>query len=81
MIREIKAQDIKIDDLIIFYNDPDGDNDDYTSYRVEVAHPTVVTTMINRYDVIELAYRELDTGELHKRQVHPEYPFRVLNGF
>jgi hypothetical protein len=78
MITEVKAQDIKIDNVIIFYDDPEGDSDDYTSYRVEVAHPTVVTTMINRYDVIELAYRELETGVLHTRQVHPEYSFRII---
>jgi hypothetical protein len=78
MITEVKAQDIKVDDLVIFYDDPDGDSDDYTTYRVEVAHPTVVTTMINRYDVIELKYREEATGDLHTRQVHPEYPFRIL---
>lgn len=77
-IKTIKAQDIKVDDLVIFYDDPDGDGDEYTTYCVEVAKPDVVLTSLNRYEVISLEYREAETGELSKRQVHPEYPFRIL---
>lgn len=78
MITEIKAQDIKIGDTVIFYDDPDGDGEGYTSYKVETAHPTTVATMLNIYNVIELAYREVESGDLHTRQVHPEYSFRII---
>jgi hypothetical protein len=77
-IKTIKAQDIKSDDLVIFYDDPDGDGDEYTTYKVEIAQPDIVLTPLNRYEVISLEYRELESGELTKRQVHPEYPFRIL---
>ena len=78
MITTIKAQDLKIDDVVIFYDDPEGDSDAYTSYRVEIVHPAIVRTWINQYDVIDLAYREEATGDLHTRQVNFDYPFRVL---
>ena len=78
MITSIKAQDLKPNDIVIYYVDPDGDSDEYDSYQVESVFPTVVTTALNRYHVIELTYREIKTGELSTRQVNPEYPFRIL---
>ncbi len=77
-IKSVKAQDLKVGDLVIFYDDPDGDGEEFTTYKVEAAKPEVVVTLINRFEVISLDFLKIESGDFSNRQVHPEYEFRIL---